>query len=72
MTIMSWLATIGSIIGNVGVIYKKLWGMWIWTIAGLIWVLYSIIRKDYAQLAMYLFYTGLNVWGIVQWSKGRP
>ena len=69
LIIMSWIATIYSIVGNIGVIYRKLWGMWVWTIGSSIWIIYSILRKDYAQLVMFLIYTLLNLWGIVQWSK---
>ena len=71
LIIMSWIATACSIGGNVGVIYKKLWGMYVWTIGSAIWIIYAIINSDYAQLFMFIVYTILNLWGIFHWSKKK-
>ena len=69
LIIMSWIATICSVSGNLLVVYKRVEGMWIWTIGGFIWVVYAVIKRDYAQLTMFLVYCVLNIWGVIKWGK---
>lgn len=68
ITFLSWIATIGSIIGNIGVIKKKLWGMQIWTIGTAIWIVYAILTHNTAQLIMFCFYEVLNLYGWYKWK----
>lgn len=71
ITILTWVAAISSIGGNLGVIYKKLWGMQLWTIGSVLWIIYALQTKNHAQLAMFLIYTGLNIKGWIEWSKEK-
>ena len=68
LTLLSWIATIGSILGNIGVIKKKLWGMKIWTFATAIWIIYALITHNKAQLIMFCFYEVLNLYGWYKWK----
>ena len=66
---ISWLATSGSILGNIGVIRKRLWGMQVWTYATALWIVYSILTQNYPQLIMFSFYECLNLYGWYSWRK---
>jgi len=68
ITFLSWIATIGSIIGNIGVIKKKLWGMKVWTFATAVWIIYALITHNKAQLIMFCFYEVLNLYGWYKWK----
>ena len=68
LTFLSWIATIGSILGNIGVIKKKLWGMKVWTFATAIWIIYALITHNKAQLIMFCFYEVLNLYGWYKWK----
>jgi nicotinamide riboside transporter PnuC len=69
MMILQWLASIGSMVGNIGVIKKQWWGMLIWTIATILWIIYAINIKNYSQLTMFIFYEILNIIGLCKWIK---
>lgn len=68
ITFLSWIATIGSILGNIGVIKKKLWGMQIWTFATAAWIIYALITHNKPQLIMFCFYEVLNLYGWYKWK----
>lgn len=68
ITFLSWIATIGSILGNIGVIKKKLWGMKVWTFATAVWIIYALITHNKAQLIMFCFYEVLNLYGWYKWK----
>lgn len=68
ITFLSWIATIGSILGNIGVIKKKLWGMKVWTFATAVWIIYTLITHNKAQLIMFCFYEVLNLYGWYKWK----
>lgn len=68
LTFLSWIATIGSILGNIGVIKKKLWGMKVWTFATAVWIIYALITHNKAQLIMFCFYEVLNLYGWYKWK----
>lgn len=69
LIIVSWIATTCSIVGNIGVNFKKYWGMQVWFIGSLIWIYYAWQTKNYAQLIMFIFYSLLNIQGLYLWSK---
>jgi len=69
ITLLQWVASIGSILGNIGVVKKKLWGMQVWTIATALWIIYAIITKTHSQLIMFTFYEVLNLMGWIKWRK---
>jgi len=71
ITFLSWIATIGSILGNIGVVKKKLWGMQIWTFATAVWIIYALITHNKAQLIMFCFYEVLNLYGWYKWKHKK-
>jgi len=59
----SILATILSIVGNFGVVHKKIWGLIVWIYVAI------FIHKDYAQLLLFIFYLVMNTYTIYVWKK---
>ena len=64
-----WLITIFSLIGTILNIKKKRICFWIWLFTNATWCVYDFRIGAYAQSALFLVYTGLALWGIVEWRK---
>ena len=64
-----WVVTGLSILGTVLNIKKVKWCFWIWLFTNLSWCIYDIVINNYAQAVLFAVYTGLAIYGIVEWSK---
>lgn len=71
--IVSTLALIVSLSGNVFLNYKKRIGFVMWVTGDILWILFNILGTiNYPQVCMYLIYIGLNIHGILMWrNKGK-
>lgn len=70
VTILSVIATVFSLSGNLLVNYKKRSGFIIWTIANILWIYVNIISElNISQCIMFLCYGALNVMGFIKWRK---
>lgn len=70
VAIISWTATILSLLGQVLISNKKKSAFPIWIISNLLWIWVNIIGIfNLANVAMYLVYTLLNIIGIIKWKK---
>lgn len=67
---ISILATALSIIGNVGVVYKKIWGLVVWCISNFLWIYVGLkIHKDIPFTLLSCFYLCINSFTIFVWRK---
>jgi nicotinamide riboside transporter PnuC len=66
-----WVVTGLSILGTVLNIKKVKWCFWIWLFTNLSWCIYDMVIKNYAQATLFAVYTGLAIYGIVEWSKRK-
>lgn len=66
---IGWLAAIMSIAGNVLVVKKKAAGFAVWTLGNAIWIALAAVRRDWPQVALFVVYSALNLWGLVAWRK---
>jgi nicotinamide riboside transporter PnuC len=70
MNVYSIIATVLSVIGQFGVTYQKIWGLYVWILSNFVWIYVAVyVHRDYAQLLMYMFYMVMNSWSIHIWSK---
>ena len=70
--VLSIIALIFSLVGNILVNFKKKLGFIIWIISNVFWIVVNFIgNMNYPQVIMYLVYAGLNVQGYVNWSKSK-
>lgn len=67
--ITSWILMILSVCGNIFVNFKSVIGMWLWLAGSCGWVAYTFKKKEYALTVQNLIYTGLNIMGIIMWSR---
>ena len=67
--VLSIIALVFSIIGNLLVNYKKKMGFIIWTVSNVFWIAVNVLgNPNYPQVVMYLVYAGLNLQGYKNWS----
>jgi hypothetical protein len=66
----SIVATILSIVGQFGVTYQKIWGLYVWMLSNVFWIYVDIkIHPDYAQMTMYMFYLVMNYYSTIVWKR---
>jgi nicotinamide riboside transporter PnuC len=70
---MDWtfIVTIAAITGTVANIYKKQWCFIIWVLTNTFWCIYDYSIGAKWQALQFLVYTGLAVWGLIQWRCNR-
>lgn len=66
----SWVLSAISIIGTVLNVKKKRICFWIWLFTNATWVVVDFIFGLYAQSVLFMVYTGLAIYGIIEWKKG--
>jgi len=67
--IISIIATVLSITGNIFVNRKNRIGFIIWNIANVLWVYIAWVSRNYPQALMFLTYSFLNLEGWMKWKK---
>lgn len=70
ITILSSVALIFSLIGNILVNMKKKYGFIIWSISNIFWIIVNFVgQTNYPQVIMYIVYVALNVQGFILWNR---
>lgn len=70
LNIISVVALIFSLGGNILVNFKKRIGFPTWIISNFLWVLVNLIgTPNISQIIMYMVYIILNIQGYTKWSK---
>jgi nicotinamide riboside transporter PnuC len=64
-----WLITTISLIGVILNIKKKKICFVIWFFTNATWCIYDFYIGAYAQSFLFLIYTGLAIWGMIEWRK---
>lgn len=69
--ILSFLAMGSSLLGNLFVAKKKKIGFYIWIASNILWISVNLmsISINISQIFMYVVYTGINIYGIINWSE---
>ncbi len=68
---ITWLFVALSLLGNYFVIKKNVAGQWIWATSNLGWIYYDITLGAYSQAVLFTVFLGMNVWGIIAWTKSK-
>jgi len=68
LIVITWILTILSLIGVVLNIKKRRECFYIWTLTNASWAIVDYTEGIYAQSFLFLIYTGLAVWGIIEWK----
>ena len=67
-----WIITTMAIVGVIFNVKKRIEGFYLWTISNLGFVVIDYKAGLYAQALLFVVYTGLSIWGIVEWRKKDP
>ena len=70
--VLSVLALISSVSGNLLINFKKKIGFIIWIISNCLWILVNVLGEpNYPQIVMFFAYAVLNLHGLITWSKEK-
>ena len=70
INILSTIALILSLGGNILVNYQKRFGFIIWGVSNIFWILVNFLGNlNVPQVIMYVIYLILNIQGFIIWSK---
>ena len=70
LIIISTIALILSLTGNIMVNFKKRSGFIVWGISNIAWITVNLIGPvNVPQIIMYLIYMGLNTHGFILWRR---
>lgn len=70
--VLSWLATGGSLLGQLLINNKKKSAFPIWIISNLLWIAVNILGTfNLANVVMYIIYTLMNIHGLIVWNKSE-
>ena len=70
-TVITWSLTLLSIFGAILNIKKRRSGFAVYTLANLGWIIVDIYHGIYAQAALFVVFTGLSIWGWIEWGRRR-
>ncbi|MDD4237841.1 MAG: nicotinamide mononucleotide transporter [Desulfotomaculaceae bacterium] len=72
MQYLVYLATFLSCLGNVFIIRQNSLGFIIWILGNVVWIYVDLKTPGMApQIIMMVVYAALNIWGLIEWRKGR-
>lgn len=69
MTVFCWILAIMGVTGAVLNVAKKRSGFFCWVVANCGWVLVSLIRQQWPEMALWSVYLGIAVRGVYTWGK---
>jgi nicotinamide riboside transporter PnuC len=69
MDIFPWVVSVLSLVGVVLNIKKSRICFFIWLFTNASWTIVDFVFGLYAQSLLFLVYTGLAVYGIIEWRK---
>jgi hypothetical protein len=71
LIILSWIASIGSIIANIFVANKKIIGAKIWTFATFILFCLALYKREWSQVFLFGVYDIINIYTWIKWNKDK-
>ena len=63
-----WIAMIWSLVGCILINYHNVYGFYLWMISNTLWIINSIITKQYAQTIMFIVFLITCIQGIYLWT----
>lgn len=71
-TALTWLLTCLSVSGVILNVKKRRLGFVFFVVANMGWITVNIRNGIYAQAFLFIIYTGLSVWGFIEWTRHPP
>ena len=69
LKIASWILVVLSLSGNMLINFKMVSGMWVWTFADMGFIIYTLVKREFALMTLNVVFTIFNIIGIIMWSK---
>ena len=70
--IISWVATILSLAGQILINNKNKTAFPIWITSNILWIIINVMTTlNIANIVMYIVYTIMNVHGLIKWIKSE-
>lgn len=66
---LSWLLTMGSLIGGQLIINKKKEGYVLWIFVNTLWVIFYISKEIYSSMVLFIIYLIQSIYGYKKWKK---
>ena len=68
LKIISWIASIISLIGIMLNAYKIIWCWPVWIIGNLLWLYWSYKKREWAQFILWMVFEVTNIFAWYQWT----
>lgn len=65
--VIGWLAAAFSLIGVILNANVNIWCWFFWEISNLLWIYWSIKKREWSQLVLWLLFMLTNIYGWYQW-----
>ena len=69
LKIIGWFASTFSFIGILLNAWKIIWCWPIWVIANIFWIYWSLKKKEWSQVFLWIIFTLVNLYGWFIWAK---
>lgn len=69
VSIISWLASIGSIGGQLLTMNKKTIGWAVWSTSAVFWIITSVVTANWSQLPMWIFWLVTDIIAWIKWTR---
>jgi nicotinamide riboside transporter PnuC len=67
--LLPWTLTLVSITGAILNVLRKRASFFLYTVANIGWICINIYHSIYAQATLFAVFTGLSIWGWIEWGK---
>lgn len=68
MKTIAWIATILSLVGIILNASMIMWCWVVWMVSNLLWVYWSVKKKEYSQTVLWTIFFFANIYGWYLWS----
>ena len=71
---MIYLGYFAALISLIGIVLnaKKIMLCWpIWIFSNILWIIYSLMEKDFPSVFLWVMFTFANIYGWIQWRKNK-
>lgn len=69
LNLINIVSVICGIVGTILNIYRNKYAFIIWNISNIALIILAIVRKDYINVVLWVFYFVINLIGFYKWNK---
>lgn len=69
LKIIGWIASVFSLAGVILNAYLIIWCWPVWCLGNTLWMYWSVKKKEWSQLILWIVFTLANFYGWYQWAQ---